>query len=150
MELVQQYPKLVLQLAFLRRMQTESSVVWSHQVQLAMVLLADLAVEIAGRVVEIHILEEGGTGQDVVEIHVQVVDTNPAGHHMATFPGNLDQGGHLDPSLQEEEGRIQEVDIVQRGPSLEVVLVAECHFVLEVELLVNFDFEKLMVLAQRE
>lgn len=47
--------------------------------------------------------------------------------------------------------KIQEVDIVQKEPFLEVVLVVGDHFVLAVEVLVDFDFGGLevLVLAQR-
>lgn len=59
---------------------------------------ADFVVEIADLVVEIH-MEEGGIDQGVVEIHVQVEDTNLEGHQMGTFLGSLDRGGHLYPIL---------------------------------------------------
>lgn len=149
--LMQQYPQrleLAPELAFLLRLGKRDFVVCSHQVQLARAFVG-FVVGIADLVVESHNLEEGGIGQGVVEIHAQVGDTNLVDRQMATFLETLDQGDHLYPILQVEGGKIQEVDIVQKEPFLEVVLVVGNHFVLEVELLVGFDFEGLEVLVQR-
>lgn len=122
--------------------------VYSHQVQLAMAFVAGFAVGSVDLVVGSHSLEEGQIGQGVEGIHVQVGDTSLADHQMVTFLETLDQEELLYPILQAEEGKIQEVDIAQKEPCLEVVLVAGEHFVLAVEVLVGFDFEGLGVLAR--